>query len=189
MFYRHNTFQTRSGFTLIEVLVSLLIFSIGLIGMAGLVVMSVRTNHTAYLRTQATFLAESMAERMRINRIGVWQGNYHLNGASTNIPSGATVGLPAPASCSATAANGGCTPASVANNDLNLFSTQLSTFLPRPATATNAAVISCSRTLTYTVPIFTANPPYDGVCTITINWHEQTNSATADQTLSWVFQP
>ncbi len=40
------------GVSLIEVLMAVLIFSIGLIGLAGLMVISTRSNHSAYLRTQ-----------------------------------------------------------------------------------------------------------------------------------------
>ena len=45
------------GFTILEVLIALLVFSLGLLGMAGLLVISVKTNHSAYLRTQASFMA------------------------------------------------------------------------------------------------------------------------------------
>lgn len=181
MDFKNIAFSTKSGFTLIEVLVSLLIFSIGLIGMAGLVVMSVKTNHTAYLRTQATFLAEGMAERMRVNRLGVWNNSYQAT-----IAASATVSPPA--LCTTTGA--GCNSAAVATIDVQTFTNQLATFLPRPTTSgTPFAAIGCTRTGTYAVTDFTILPPYDGVCTITINWHEQTNSATADQTLRWVFQP
>ena len=47
----------RRGFTLLEVLIALLVFSLGLLGLAGLMVVSVKTNQSAYLRTQASFLA------------------------------------------------------------------------------------------------------------------------------------
>ena len=60
------------GFTLLEVLIALLVFSLGLLGMAGLLIVSVKTNHSAYLRTQASFLAQSMADRMRSNMPHVW---------------------------------------------------------------------------------------------------------------------
>ena len=64
------------GITLIEVLVALLIFSVGLIGLAGLMTMAMRANQVAYQRTQVTFLADGMAERMRANALGVWRGSY-----------------------------------------------------------------------------------------------------------------
>ena len=56
---------------------AVLIFSIGLIGLAGLMVMATRSNHTAYLRTQATFLATNMADRMRANPVAVWSNAYN----------------------------------------------------------------------------------------------------------------
>ncbi len=68
----------RNGFTLLEVLIALLVFSFGLLGMAGLLAVSVQTNHSAYLRTQATFLAQGMADRMRANNLGLWN-----NGSAT----------------------------------------------------------------------------------------------------------
>ena len=66
------------GFTLLEVLVAVLIFSLGLMGLAGLLAVSVKTNHAAYMRTQATFLAQGMADRMRANVLGLWNNSYNL---------------------------------------------------------------------------------------------------------------
>ena len=64
------------GVTLLEVMVSVLVFSVGLLGMAGLMLVSQRTNHSAFLRTQAGFLAQGMIDRMRANPGGVWAGSY-----------------------------------------------------------------------------------------------------------------
>ena len=60
--------KKNKGMTLIEVLVALLIVSIGLLGLAALQANSLKFNHSAYLRTQATQLAYDMAERIRANR-------------------------------------------------------------------------------------------------------------------------
>jgi len=60
--------QKQQGFGLIEILVSMLILSVGLLGMAGLQVQSLRFNNEAYLRTQATVLASDIVDRMRTNR-------------------------------------------------------------------------------------------------------------------------
>lgn len=57
-----------AGFTLIEVLISLLILSVGLLGVASLQVQSLRNNHSAYMRTQASLLAHDILDRMRVNR-------------------------------------------------------------------------------------------------------------------------
>ncbi len=60
--------QGPRGFTLLEVLVALLVLGIGLLGLAGLQIQGLRFNHDAYVRSQATFLAYDLLERMRLNR-------------------------------------------------------------------------------------------------------------------------
>ncbi|HLE93281.1 MAG TPA: type IV pilus modification protein PilV, partial [Sulfuricaulis sp.] len=59
-------FQHR-GFSLIEVLVALLVLSIGLLGLAALQTTSLQYNTGSYFRTQATFLAYDIIDRMRAN--------------------------------------------------------------------------------------------------------------------------
>ena len=56
------------GFSLIEVLVALVVLSVGLLGLAALQQNAVRFNHDAYLRSQATVLAYDIADRIRGNR-------------------------------------------------------------------------------------------------------------------------
>jgi type IV pilus assembly protein PilV len=56
------------GFTLVEVLVSLVILAIGLLGIAKLMLFSSHSNDSAYLRSQATALAYEILDDMRANR-------------------------------------------------------------------------------------------------------------------------
>lgn len=56
------------GFTLIEALVALLALSIGLLGVAGLQLAGLRANVGASWRTQGTYLAYDILDRMRANR-------------------------------------------------------------------------------------------------------------------------
>jgi type IV pilus assembly protein PilV len=65
-----------SGFTLLEVLIALLVLSLGLLGLAALQASTVQFNHSAYLRSQATNLAYDMADRMRANRQATLDGAY-----------------------------------------------------------------------------------------------------------------
>lgn len=58
----------QQGFTLIEVLVAVVVLAIGLLGLAGLQATAVRSNSSAYMRSQATVLAYDITERMRANR-------------------------------------------------------------------------------------------------------------------------
>lgn len=56
------------GTTLIEVLITLVVLSIGLLGLAALQAISLRANQTAYYRTQATSLAYEITDHARANR-------------------------------------------------------------------------------------------------------------------------
>lgn len=80
-------FPTRhhGGFTLIEVLVAMLILSIGLLGMAGLQSLSFKMNQSAHLSSQATFLSYDMIDRMRANRKVAFAGGYDQT-LSCNVP-------------------------------------------------------------------------------------------------------
>lgn len=60
--------QYSRGVTLIEVLVSVIILAFGLLGLAGLQSVGLRSNNSAIYRTQATYLAQDMIDRMRVNR-------------------------------------------------------------------------------------------------------------------------
>ena len=60
--------RKQSGLTLIEILISVLIISIGLLGVAGLHAYSLRNNYDALMRSHASALASDIADRMRANR-------------------------------------------------------------------------------------------------------------------------
>lgn len=67
-----------SGFSLMEVLIALLVISLGLMGLARAQVMSLQMNHSAHLRSQATFLANDILDRMRANRTAAVNGQYTM---------------------------------------------------------------------------------------------------------------
>lgn len=64
--------KSQTGFTLVEVLVSLVILSIGLLGIFAMQSRALMDNQDAYLRTQAIFLAYDMGDRIRANA-GYWK--------------------------------------------------------------------------------------------------------------------
>jgi type IV pilus assembly protein PilV len=104
-----------SGFTLIEVLVSLLVISIGLLGVAKLVLAAVKANDSAYFRGQATNLAYAILDDMRANR------TYALtNPNNYQVPLGA-VGVPA-VMCNAGVA---CQPSQQATYDVWVWKCRL----------------------------------------------------------------
>ena len=80
----------QKGFTLLEVLVAMLVLSIGLLGLAGLMASSLRNNHSAYYRTQATWLAYDVIDRMRTNRPNVAD---YIVGIGAGSPAGGLAGV------------------------------------------------------------------------------------------------
>ena len=80
----------QTGFTLIEVMVTVIVLAIGLLGLAGLQATSLAFNSTAYQRSQATSLAYDIADRMRANVVAARNGAYDVNFGFTD-PGAATV--------------------------------------------------------------------------------------------------
>lgn len=76
-----------SGFTLLEVLVALVVLSIGLLGLSGLQTTGLRNNHSAFLRSQATLVTTDIIDRMRANRDAAFNGDYDIGygGTPTHI--------------------------------------------------------------------------------------------------------
>jgi len=72
--------QQQKGFTLLEVLVAIVVLSVGLLGLAGLMASSVRNTHSAYQRTQAAWLAYDAIDMMRANRTAALAAanNYNI---------------------------------------------------------------------------------------------------------------
>ena len=59
--------QKQQGFTLVEILVTIVIFAFGMLGVAGLQLVSLTGMDTAQYRSYATLKASDMADRMRAN--------------------------------------------------------------------------------------------------------------------------
>jgi type IV pilus assembly protein PilV len=176
-----RTRHRSNGFSLLEVLVTLLIFSLGLIGLAGLLLLSVKTNYASIQRTQAIFLAQSLSERMRSNVIGVWNGSY--DGKWSAVPS---------ASCDPTSATG-CSPVELASWDLAVWFDAVQQSLAHPR-----AEVACAKDVIVAPPDLNVEPPFQSTCAIRLSWKETLpqgtvddagNTATGNQTFSWIFTP
>lgn len=106
------------GFTMLEVLISIVIIAFGLLGVAGLQAFALKNNNSASLRTTATILAADMMERMRANHLGhagynaTSLGDYENPVATCLTPSGA------------------CSPAQLAANDLAEWQDRVGAALP-----------------------------------------------------------
>lgn len=122
------------GFTLVEVMVAMVIFSVGLLGLAGLQSLGMTNNQTAYNRTVAMQMAYNMSDRMRTNITQVDAGAYNA------VPA---LAVPAPLGTNCIAAP--CTALQLAAFDIFEWHTTIAaelpqgrgsvTLIPRPAPA------------------------------------------------------
>ena len=74
-----------NGFTLLEVLIALVIFSFGLLALAALMAKGLQYNTSALHRSYASTQAYDMADRMRANRLGLESPYYY---SDINPPAG-----------------------------------------------------------------------------------------------------
>ena len=109
--------KQNAGFTLIEMMIALLILSIGLLGVATLQVTGQQFNYRAYIRSQATFLAYDMMDRMRANNTVL--ASYVNSDWSNEGPTPST-------NCADTR----CNANDIATYDLNRWYQQVDTLLP-----------------------------------------------------------
>ena len=106
--------KKQQGFTLVESMVSLVVLSVGMIGIAALYAQGLGAGRSALYRTQAVNLVADMADRIRANRIALaaYAGPATNNGCDPE--------------------NGGadCTAGEMAGHDLFLWNQQVQQILP-----------------------------------------------------------
>ncbi len=108
--------SSERGLTMIEVLVTLVIVSIGLLGAAAMVINGLESNRNAYLRTQASIVGYDMADRIRSNpeQVASYAG-FEFDSETDDVPD-----LPACFS-----SDNGCGPADLATADLAQWASSL----------------------------------------------------------------
>src|SRR5450432_1621543 len=84
---RRRSSRPAQGFTLIEVLISLVILSIGLLGLGLLQADSLKSSFSADQRTIATNMAYQMVDMMRANRVLAFEYTYISGEQATQNPS------------------------------------------------------------------------------------------------------
>ena len=160
------------GFSLIEVLVSLIIIAVGMLGIAKIQALAYASTGTASLRSLAAIEASSLAAAMRANRSYWTVAAANANQTVTITQSTVTAtdpnlsaGLAATAG-SATYCNFGafapCSAANLAGFDLNQWVTALNALLPSVSGS-----ISCPK------PALVAGIATPIGCTITVKWIER----------------
>jgi type IV pilus assembly protein PilV len=161
--------RRHAGYTLLEVLIALLVFSIGLLGLAAMLVSAVKGNHQAYHHSQAVFVAEAMSDGMRANLEAVNADSYNTGGYITTYAGGA---------CTV------CTAPQLAARDLAAWAQMANRRLP------NGAInIACDGS----TPIGFGAAGYNGICTINVRWDATgdvgQSQASSQQTFTWMLQP
>ncbi len=133
------------GFSLVEVLIALIIMSVGMLGIAGLYVQSMQAGRTSMLRHHAVTLAGDVADRIRANPTA---GAAYTAADGTNN------------NCVAQGTD--CNVAQMAANDIFIWQAQAASFLP--VFANDAQQVQ----ITYDA---STNPP---TYTIVVQWDEPT---------------
>ena len=89
----NNLEPSQRGVGLIEVLVALLVLSLGLLGVAAMQAAALRNNHSAAERSMGAILSQSIIESMRANRVDALSGAYNLALPESGcvIPSGGSL--------------------------------------------------------------------------------------------------
>ncbi|QKV57366.1 MAG: type IV pilus modification protein PilV [Dechloromonas sp.] len=105
------------GFSLIEVLITIVILSFGLLGIASMLLNGMTLNNASYLRSVATQQAYDMGDRIRANGAGVIAGNYN----AITYP---------PASSCTNCTSASCSAANLAASDACNWNKQNAALLP-----------------------------------------------------------
>lgn len=156
------------GTSLIEVLISLLVLSGGMLGMAGVQSVSLRANQAAYYRTLATTFTQDITERMRANTSGVAAGSYN------NIAGAAT------ASCFTSA---GCNRAQMAAQDVFEWKAAIAAAMPL-----GVATVCLDSSMPDGTATAFACDGLGSIYAIKIFWDDD-RDGTADQRYTTTFQP
>lgn len=142
MSHSHQTLGS-AGFTLLEVLIAILVLSIGLLGLAGLQFSALRGNTQSYERSQAVALSYEIVDRMRANRVAASEGSFNLKPFENKAIS---------VSCEEAA----CTRAQAADFELAQWQRRLISTLPGATASIDqrcAPGIPCLQRSTYTVRV------------------------------------
>jgi type IV pilus assembly protein PilV len=125
-----------AGLTLIEVLVSLVVLAIGLLGLAMMQTAGLRFTTDSYSRSQSTLSAYDIIEKMRANPSGFAAGNYDAaNTAAAQAIITAYAGCKITTTCDC--ATSQCTSANLALYDLGRWYEQQDRVLTGALTAAN----------------------------------------------------
>jgi type IV pilus assembly protein PilV len=153
MSYRLNRAR---GVSLVEVLVALVVLSVGLLGVAALLVTSVQGTRTALYRTNAINLVSDMADRIRANAVA--GAAYAGNGVAADCQTWRTD--------ADVERSTNCTPAQLAADDVDRWRSAIRDTFPRVSGTIPSG----------TVQFFAGTPTTPQRYRITVAWQEPSSN-------------
>ena len=163
-----------TGFSLVEVMVALIVMSVGLLGIAKMQALALSSTTTARMRSLVALEAASLASTMRADR-AYWSLET-ANPLIVNINAGAvtandtTLQTAITLESGATPCASACAPTLIAVNDLQEWASELNSLAPGAT-----SVVTCT-------PPPAATPSSTPVsCQIVISWTEKLVASNAQQ--------
>lgn len=158
--------RIQHGFTLIEILVAMVVISLGLLGLAGLQVASLNNNQIALHRSIASQQADDMADRIRANIDAVRAGHFD-NPTATSDPG---------------CLDSNCSVSQMAESNFVQWNTNIDRLLPNGIGTVRCAIGPTASCINNTAGV---NRTFD----ITVFWTEKTAGGNEVRSFTTRFTP
>ncbi|RRN80617.1 MULTISPECIES: type IV pilus modification protein PilV [Pseudoxanthomonas] len=142
--------RRQAGVSLLEVMISVLILGIGLLGIAAMQATALRNGQSSLERTQAVMQTYAILDVLRANRTNAIAGYYNTSGMQCT-PANPDASLPAGQQS--------------AQGELNVWLVALKTSMGQAGDTTTCANVACA-----------GNAVGGGTCTVTIQWDDSRGS-------------
>jgi len=154
-----STPSANRGFSLLELLITLVVLSIGLLGIGLMQTTNLGLTKTAFSRTQAMLLASDIADRIRANE--TFAANYVTSSNTANSTPGCV--------------NASCAGAALASADIQDWSNRIYAEFPGGTGKIMDATASADA-----CPGYTATTVAAGFMRVIIRWNEAASSTGAE---------
>lgn len=182
---RQATSTRAFGFSLVEVMIALIIISVGLLGIAKLEAVVLSNTGSSRLRALVALQAESLADSMHADRdfwdgsSGDWTGSVGVSitvtGGTASYTATNSAHLSSALSTVPNCSSAACLPSNLAGYDLNQWATGSTT---APIVEGLAQLLKKSTT---TISCLAATATNPASCTVTITWSENTVAANQQE--------